>query len=434
MTDNRPRPRQAVVIIHGIGEQRPMDTLRSFVTGVVGKRQALSKPDHISPTLELRRMAVPSEASKWSPGQPVSTDFYELYWAHLMEGTSWNHLTAWMRMLMLRWPWRVPSRLRPFWILTWLIAAAAGAALYGPWRPNIAQWPLIAAVVAGAVAIAKSTGSYFGLQFLGDAARYLSPIPPNIGVRHAIRSAALDLLRGLHDDPVWHRYHRIIVVGHSLGSVVGYDMLTYLWQERHHPTDHLRWAPQPAHDRLGESLSLAEGRNLQSRIWREQRAIGVQWNITDFITLGSPLAHAPFLMAKDQDDFNERKRQREFPSCPPRAEDDRDRDYGQSLLDVQPVGAEKSCRLLHHGALFACTRWTNLYFPNDRIGGSLRDLFGDWICEPSLQSRYFFSHTRYWNADEPALEQLKKSLDLDGWWTAENAEAALDAHARDHTV
>jgi hypothetical protein len=28
-----PRPRQAVVIIHGIGEQRSMETLRGFVRG-----------------------------------------------------------------------------------------------------------------------------------------------------------------------------------------------------------------------------------------------------------------------------------------------------------------------------------------------------------------------------------------------------------------
>ena len=91
--ENRPipeRPRQAVVIIHGIGEQRPMDTLWGFVSGVWSKRLAHSKPDRISPTLELRRLSVPSVSAEWRPGQPVSTDFYELYWAHLMSGTSWK--------------------------------------------------------------------------------------------------------------------------------------------------------------------------------------------------------------------------------------------------------------------------------------------------------------------------------------------------------
>ena len=86
-------PRQAVVIIHGIGEPRPMDTLRSFVQGVTRRAaakgaqgakedgisdRAFSKPDYISPTLELRRMAVPGANKQWAPGEWVSTDFYEV--------------------------------------------------------------------------------------------------------------------------------------------------------------------------------------------------------------------------------------------------------------------------------------------------------------------------------------------------------------------
>ena len=53
--------RQAVVIIHGIGEQQPMSTLRRFVKAVLKDPSAdgllfYSKPDRISDTLELRRL------------------------------------------------------------------------------------------------------------------------------------------------------------------------------------------------------------------------------------------------------------------------------------------------------------------------------------------------------------------------------------------
>jgi len=41
------RKRQAVVLIHGIGEQRPMDTLRSFVSGL-GFKTYHSRPDRLS--------------------------------------------------------------------------------------------------------------------------------------------------------------------------------------------------------------------------------------------------------------------------------------------------------------------------------------------------------------------------------------------------
>ena len=59
--------RQAVVIVHGIGEQRPMATLRAFVAGALGEdKEALgkfvfSKPDRIDDTLELRRLSASTE-------------------------------------------------------------------------------------------------------------------------------------------------------------------------------------------------------------------------------------------------------------------------------------------------------------------------------------------------------------------------------------
>lgn len=415
-----------------------METLHGFVRAVVnGRRAAVSKPDRISPTLELRRMAVPSDAA-WKAGEnppaPVSTDFYELYWAHLMTATSWNHVTAWLGTLMLRWP--VPRRLLAVWLLSWLAAALAAVAAVQVWRPDLSAWPWVAAAVAGVITLAKSTGFYFGVQYVGDAARYLSPTPPNVGVRQAIRSAAIDLLNGLHDDPTWRRYHRIVVVGHSLGSVIAYDALTHLWQQRHHPTTTERWALQPNHQRLaeilekGEVLNPDQARELQTAVWREQRAVGVQWKITDLVTLGSPLAHAPFLMAKGSGDFEARKEDREFPSCPPAVEGKADKDYGHSLLEFTAPGAKSPSRMLHHAAAFACTRWTNLYFPGDLVGGTVEP-FGKWIKEPAIQSTHWFPHTRYWHRQEPALQQLRTALDLDAWWTAENSEIALAAQELD---
>ena len=52
---NKPKSRQAVLLIHGIGEQRPMSTLRSFVAALVGN-SFRSKPDDLSKSFELRRL------------------------------------------------------------------------------------------------------------------------------------------------------------------------------------------------------------------------------------------------------------------------------------------------------------------------------------------------------------------------------------------
>jgi hypothetical protein len=82
-------------------------------------------------------MAVPSTSGAWEPGQPVSTDFYELYWAHLMTGTSWNHVTAWVRTLMLRPPATVPSRLWTLWVASWVVVSiGVVAGVAGVERPR----------------------------------------------------------------------------------------------------------------------------------------------------------------------------------------------------------------------------------------------------------------------------------------------------------
>ena len=452
-------PRQAVVIIHGIGEQRPMDTLRDFVKAVAGRletengdvsRKAFSKPDSISPTLELRRMAVPGDNNRqWQRGDWVTTDFYELYWAHLMTGTSWRHVTAWAWTLLFQRPGKVPSRLKVLWRISWaLVLIGAGAyvliALQG-WM-NGFWWPLVVIFVGITIRLIKSYGTYFGLEYVGDAARYLSPTPANVAVRQAIRSAAIDLLEGLHDDPTWRRYHRIILVGHSLGSVIGYDALTHLWQRRHHPpeTQPLKCGEQPILDkyeriRKDPTSMIEKPRELQSALWREQRDVGIQWKITDFVTLGSPLAHAGFLMAANEDDLKERLRQREYPSCPPQANDARDRQYGKSLLTTKT-----RCKLLHHAAPFACTRWTNLYFDRDFIGGRIDDLgpiddlgliddLGHWIDNKLVPPDGLFPHTRYWR-DKKKVTALLAALDLKDWWTEENSSIALAAQARDSAL
>ena len=69
---------------------------------------------------------------------------------------------------------------------------------------------------------------YFALNalflqsYLGDAARYFRNSPGNVTVRREIRKEAVDTLDALHASG---KYDRIIVVAHSLGTVVAYDML-----------------------------------------------------------------------------------------------------------------------------------------------------------------------------------------------------------------
>ncbi|TKB22013.1 MAG: hypothetical protein E5W69_09425, partial [Mesorhizobium sp.] len=120
-----PRKRsQAVVVVHGMGEQRPMDTLRGFVQAVwshdparapfyahvadpadpMGAKinQSWITPDSRTNSHELRRITTPYDVD----GR--RTDFYELYWADITQGTTRSRLAAWVTTLLWRKPADIP--------------------------------------------------------------------------------------------------------------------------------------------------------------------------------------------------------------------------------------------------------------------------------------------------------------------------------------
>jgi hypothetical protein len=327
----------------------------------------------------------------------------------------------------------------------------------------------------------------------GDTARYFRDSPANIEARRAIRKHAVDALAGIH---ATGDYDRVIVVAHSLGSVVAYDMLRAYWA-RVHKNIPVKGTIESAADAIEGALdadmraswkarhlfeaeyrkarscseavahSLEVGlletveedgvgtsrpaskayldqrrnalrklqRNLQTAIagWCRTEAKPAAepksafadpearplWYVSDFVTLGSPLTHASYLMCSGQDcdelatSFGQRKDERELPTAPPRLDLD-DMDRSRSLT-FQPEGQP---RRFHHSAVFGVTRWTNLYysgmryksrqFPSvgDPIGGPLKEEFG-WaihdvdVAEPAMpgvqvRARKFFEHTSYW--------------------------------------
>ncbi len=141
-------PKQAVVVIHGMGEQRPMETIKGFVRTVWATdtdiiRQDMpdaaavwSKPDTRTGSLELRRITTrPSRDSQTFP-HGVRTDFYELYWADLSGGSTWSNVKDWFWMILWRNPLtNVPSNVFLAWLVLWgaaLLFSALGVATIVP--------------------------------------------------------------------------------------------------------------------------------------------------------------------------------------------------------------------------------------------------------------------------------------------------------------
>ena len=431
--------RQAVVIIHGMGEQKPMSTLRGFIDSLVKheaaekiksgelkayKKNFWSKPDKMSESFELRKLVLAAGKSK----RPT-TDFFEYYWAFNMQGTGMGHIIPWFKTLLLNWPWKVPNRLFFPWLISWILTLciAAGFIFF---FSNDENNPL-GDGLQGKVLSFLLTSILIGAQSaligsIGDAARYLTPNPENISERHNIRKDGIELMRKLHekDENGNQQYDRIIMVAHSLGSVIAYDIITHLWAEYNSvygegkivdkdyfeavktAADELELAIKAGMDKTETDHLKAVFQKKQMALGKAMREAGCPWLITDFVTMGCPLAHGAFLLSRNATDFEERKADRELLACPPVLDDNGKYYY---------YNRDEKRYYLHHAAAFAATVWTNIYFPGDFIGGPVSGEFGHGIKDVEVVYNGFFNkwishispltHIKYWR-DSADLEKM----------------------------
>lgn len=477
-----PRKKIAVVVTHGLGEQVPMETLRGFVETAWVTNTAAQwsqtpqgekaddiwfMPDARTGSLELRRITTRWTNSTTDPElKGPRVDFFEFYWADLAQGTTVQEVWDWLRTLLWRRRDQVPPGLEGAWLALW--AAAGLVALLS----LLAIWPWDRAWVH-AVFVAAAGISAYGMQYvvspyIGDVARYVRADPRNIAMRHNIRDRGLRLLQDLHASG---EYQRIIMVAHSLGTIVAYDLVSLFWASRKDALtmresqpvfQKLRAVETAAHALAGATD--AERPRLRGAYREAQRNLRLamrdggedgtgtartpdqEWLISDLVTLGSPLTHAAFLLVKDADDLRDRQQRFLLPTDwpqfqPVQAEQlkkIKDRPVASSpealanILGPEGglfsyfVGAPETWRF-HHAACFAAVRWTNIYDPHhpvlrgDIISGPLAAVFGEGIRDINLQElrgpSSGFSHTLYWKptADDPAghhLDALRKAIDL----------------------
>ncbi|MEI9901516.1 MAG: hypothetical protein WDN31_16825 [Hyphomicrobium sp.] len=163
----------------------------------------------------------------------------------MMEDTTLADTVWWLKRLLFRPPSRVPPTVTETWIAGIVVVLALLAMLC------VYAWLALELVRAISHSLAQAAGWLAAgvvlggvlwflrrvvlVQFAGDAARYLTPSPQNIGARTRIRLAGRKLLCALHKDDA---YNRVIVVGHSLGTVVGYDLLNFYWSDLNDQIQH----------------------------------------------------------------------------------------------------------------------------------------------------------------------------------------------------
>jgi hypothetical protein len=453
----RPRsPKTAVILVHGMGEQRPMETLWRFVkaawihnpdVGATARNDVFSQPSIIPGNYELRRIT--TRYAALDEGKDRRVDFFEFYWAHMMTGNTGRSLIGWLSALFLRAPGSVPKDLIGFWVIgvalyalttAFLAIAAARAAdieilaIVGIPDAGAAGWYTVAAVVAFLAGWLATLVT----PVAGDAARYLSPDPDNVRARQEIREAGVDLIQRITNNG----YHdRIVLVGHSLGTVIAYDILTHAWGTLTQTQWFSLYGGDPAANALLsgklEAVELSADRvttdlaafRKSQRNWFAalntaaiEREVSSPWIVSDLVTLGSPLSKANVLMARNDKLFVEKKQRMEFPTCPPQFEKKSEPSDPSRFSFVR---ADPAKRLPNTGAVFSAVVWTNVWFPSlfvvfgDFVSGPVSRLFGGGvrdICIPLAFPK--FRHLDYWKNPEagddkaPWLSALRQAINL----------------------
>jgi hypothetical protein len=424
------------------------------------------RPDPVAGSHELRRITTRWTRSKVNPADKgPRVDFFEFYWADLAEGTTVQEVWDWLRTLLVRSPSRVPRGLMSAWLLLWTAAASVvllSLLAASPWPGG--WWHVGFAAAAAFVAYLMQ---YVVSPYLGDVARYVRADPRNIAMRAAIRDRGLKLLTDLHDR---RAYERIIFVAHSLGTVIAYDLICLLWANRDQALRmregattfrKLRAVELAAHALASATETDAEEKR---RAFREaqrelrlslrsggengdedERTPDREWLISDFVTFGSPLTHAQFLLAQDVNDLQGKISRWLFPTNWPQFEliqseqrakiNDRPTPPSAEVLGP-PRGlfsyflGQPETWSMHDAAPFAAVRWTNIYdshrliFQGDVISGPVAPLFGAGIRDIDLKNLRGqsggFSHTLYWSlpsdqalaSSAKHIQLLHKALDL----------------------
>lgn len=450
------RLRQAVVIVHGMGEQRPLDMLNRFIDAAIpGKTDVVpgselpvyySRPVSESDSYEAR-VYLARETSEYP-----QTEFYEYHWSHMMQGNKISDLWETFRRMLFTPIWAVPSGLRVVWVVFWaIIFLVLGLIISGKLNfGDSSIETLISMVIGGGATAAALTWvlttflpGKISTSFV-DVVRYLDTSPRSYAVRKNIRNGMIDFLADLHKS---NRYERIIIVAHSLGAYVAYDGISYLWTRMNQ--DHVgpsfdgeestrkKKIDKNVIDALeAEAKLLLREPNrdpttyhgLQRELWNAYRDAGNFWLITDFVTAGTPMYMADKLMTKNKSAFEVRVERREIAVCPPLP--DLPGKSNKTVYSYPYEGGD----VLYHAAPFSMVRWSNMWFParfgffGDWFGGPLRHLFGAGIRDHALNKNDWkrflpaWAHTLYFTYPEDeregsATRVLQDFMELkpDGW-------------------
>ena len=380
-----PKGHTAFLVIHGIGEQNPLETLDSFSRWLIQELQ--KNPEGVQAEHRIAERA-DAHGSRWtesfvrltpklSDGRYI--DIHEYYWAYLTEDRiTIPEITEWV-MKTLKGTKNFYSdnpalakRYKKYGLLSlqlrcvyWHLAIAT--ALYPFARllravfsllPGWSKLPGVEAIIGGI----RKKGKEFMLGFIGDIAIYTTTDQKS--KFYQLRQQILANSQSFVEDILFkNQYDRVIIAGHSLGSVIAYDTL----------------------NRLNIKVNL------------DPQAFTTINKLTGLITFGSPLDKIAFF-------FRETARNEEYVR---RAITDylhsfKARTGILTAAAAGPVPIQPSIE-----AKLDYIHWKNYYSKNDPVSGHL-DFYAintDDNIKLTMKRFWGFGHTEYWE-HEPFYQDL----------------------------
>ncbi len=383
-----PKGRTALLVVHGIGQQSPFDTLDAFVRGFWNELESSNQGSGISGVHHIRSLDARTEnyISLLKDGAAAtSIDCFEYYWAHETERQiDVGEVFDWLvktgvaaqkyydenqaladkyegeghAPFAKQYVVAGRSRFKKYWYLRQGgTALRIAQLLMSLIDPLVSRFPGVGKPIQWGLKLVGKVSKPFIVGAIGDIAIYTTTDmkSKHYEIRRRILEGAVRKLTSLVESTK-PEYDRVIVVGHSLGSVIAYDTLNRL----NHALNEGRVSPELA-------------KKLQG-----------------LVTFGSPLDKTAFF-------FRERSQRHQYirqqiirhyhgfkakdlsgGQAPPRTLDS----------DVKPM--------LDH------IRWLNFWDPKDPISGPL-----DFYQIPDednrqldMMARWGVAHSQYWSYGE----------------------------------
>lgn len=374
-------PHTAILVIHGIGEQHPFQTLDAFAStfwNIVEQKQdgALIPGHHRI----VRRNGWVQNYVSIESSRKSSVDIYEYYWAHKTQ----RHVKL---ADIVGWLIDTSDGARKFYNENEALSATyegTGVTAFGKsgfknrWYLKQLGWIMrIAAYLPRTVLV--TAARWLGplavflnplfrwlrttlIDFIGDIVIYTSTDMKSqfYTVRKQILDGAVEELKALLQDKC---YRRILIVGHSLGSVIGFDALNRINHEMN-------------------TGSIAT--RLASRI-------------TGFVTFGSPLDKIAFFFREHTPDDEYLRRQilthyHSF-KAKPLSEQQNPRELSNPFTEY-----------LDH------VHWVNFWDAEDKVSGHLDFYRVDENVQLKMKKGELHAHGGYWEYAEMYRKILGRCL------------------------